>query len=1788
MKKVLKISQSLCICAALLLGSPNNAEAFIPIPPMPWSLEVDLPGNIGKAFSQVQSLALQYKTIKSQLNTLSLKSISGSLLGSLKKNFRNDENKPKNPGKGIAKGYIDGISLSETTDDEKSYFDAYNKLFLLSPSTESYTGEEQFGKEGYQIVDVAYKNKATEYRQDVIVDTYFTGLMTERYLMLVEKTLKRLEECQNSIDTNKCVFFGLQMVEIPSEDNPQDLQQEDENKPNPGVLAQMKNTYIVSTVYDRLMRIVEDLTATEALYRAAKQMQLAEPIKLNESSAEKYIPQIYNFASRDIEEKIYAKSLLSRKKQSECFDSGGKGCPGYNKESADLKNMNDAAIMQTINEIEEELNTAAEWHNMKKEMPKYKTKYRQYLIAKEIHDNALKALKDSENCAKTFLTEYSIEEPDFVWGTTKNSNDHENREVGSLSRWLINQYEQRTMNKIIGSDKDCDGYYENCPMGYKPDMEKHCEVLNENGEIIREDKNLHPCIVETVVEDNDKEACKQGEMNDCLENTQKKAENFDPKGENGDNYLKDATGEEAIDLGSRIALETPWQIGAEMLMDLVDNKKLQFRAWNDQKSFQEEYLRQKYRNIGIIIKSMDTAVNAYQIAAANANDKNLDAENRDKQTNDQLTEMINSIAFCMPMSEAIEEAKKEFCIGDETEIMCNVVADNSTGKITGTREVKSVNYKGEVVTNTYTKEWNQIVSLNNNSCAFKNEEYESKDLEIKDNNTNSCESADWDLSVGYLVRSYYNQYLGNCAPTSKENAQAMYNKANANGRIVAQDKLFDANQNGVINIRIAEDNAMKEFIRNHEIKINQLKTRITQNQASINKYNDDIDKATRRKNMAQKAKTLAEQRIKNIDAEIDMLRARQRKTENNEKSKSCATDYQIMKLNYEKNQIKQDKPQWKCPDSCKDLATKNLICSNTAENYLISLRTFEEQGENSNLDKYVLIDEAKKAISQQQKLIKDEEAKKGLLQEEIKETKAKIEDLNEEFADEYVEKAEQSQEAIEEANEEFESFMEEVNGRQKKRMENSQKNGRCRKHKLFGGCKSYYNREYERDDLTTTITQVFADSDNLQETVKAQINQEIIGDISQIESVLQNNFGIPSQFVLDETFSKFGMATGTFTALEIIEKIKDEIVDVAAGIIAHQITNADEIIAKAQESALQRVEKRRRDLGVCENCPQPNPMLSLLSEQRYHEETVISEHKRLITELNRLSNSTIVPNIFGIPENAEETDVDYFVALPARGINYKGKAEYETALGSADENAGRDYLVPKEPFIHLPPVREVFYYSAQDYDDTPKSKKKNKPVISYLLNKKYPGTKDPYAEQWENLPEIWRYLLARPNLRADRKYQQTFGERSLEKDRLNEILEGSDSDYNTIIARGGTYPCRIGNRIYDAVGNKDSVKNIEFVYRSDSPFTSKYMQQCRDIRLYSEKPCNKYGTRKNSICHLLSNHGPKETNKKSNYKDWQEMKNTRNLSMFADHSELGLLLGKELKYRPMQRNINEYLISEDKNNTENNINRQKAEHAAFTHNVFGSFLETVNAEYNARKSLEKIEEETKTIFVEICKMIHDQKDAAGKPITIGKEDSIPDSCNNECMKEHNEKCAEIMFENFAKSAEDKIYGTANEYKNAIYNGITCRPEKGKLVQASLYDEIFCMMNDKKDEKLEKAIGYFNKLKEYSVEDRNRVYEYLISIMKEIAALKVDENEVTLITPDVDVDIQNTNMSNLDKVNNVIYQKVKDELMDKEIKKAKADREVERENDDLAISSMENQSQIVPYCPFFIYSENNGL
>lgn len=50
----------------------KKADAFFLLPPMPWDIEVDIPGNANKVVSNLKAYYRQLQTIKSELNSQKL------------------------------------------------------------------------------------------------------------------------------------------------------------------------------------------------------------------------------------------------------------------------------------------------------------------------------------------------------------------------------------------------------------------------------------------------------------------------------------------------------------------------------------------------------------------------------------------------------------------------------------------------------------------------------------------------------------------------------------------------------------------------------------------------------------------------------------------------------------------------------------------------------------------------------------------------------------------------------------------------------------------------------------------------------------------------------------------------------------------------------------------------------------------------------------------------------------------------------------------------------------------------------------------------------------------------------------------------------------------------------------------------------------------------------------------------------------------------------------------------------------------------------------------------------------------------------------------------------------------------------------------------------------------------------------------------------------------------------------------------------------------------------------
>ena len=697
MTKIQGLLRGILISCLFLSVKVEKAEAFFLIPPLPPEPVVDFPDEGGKIVSVLQAAYQKVQSIDSKLASLRLDAIKKGDLFAISEalsvvNALTEGGKKKSPNKGTVKASSD-LNIKDDDKgllDEEAFFNAHNALFFTYPSIEDYKQmfpEEEGGRKAdYAFMQTVYKQKAAQYRQDMLIDTYLTARVMEDYLVTVERTLNRLDACQKEPEPDKCTFFGMTMAKV---DGTKTEAPAPDDKTNPGQMGAATNAYIVTMVYDRLMRIVEDLTATEALYQSAKQTDLADPV-YPESNAADYIPQKYQFAYKETHEHTYAKGLIN----SEGFNRlkctpGEKGCPAKNEEAEAKKVMDDTEILTKLQPLDILLTEAVTIHNIKNQLPSYKVQYRKYLRAIENHKRALQAVHDSDQCIIDFFMrhdanivedavthkERKITEKEWAdfWGAAKGTgeqptedghvfdyekdyNDYTGRGGYSLS--LIQEYQTRTQNTILGTSSECEGYYPEgqCADGYKSDTDQPCS----------ENKSLFPCVLENAVEfDASTPSSLDTEHMDSslsggaekLAEDQKGSLSFDEK-----DYVASNGDIQDIANDNRVRTETPWRIGAQKVVEMTgrtDGFKILFSPWNDQKDFQVEYLRQKYRNIANIIKTTDKGWASFKITQSLS--ENPDVEEDESDLQNEITALVNGGRSCKSVDEALPAAKQDIC-----------------------------------------------------------------------------------------------------------------------------------------------------------------------------------------------------------------------------------------------------------------------------------------------------------------------------------------------------------------------------------------------------------------------------------------------------------------------------------------------------------------------------------------------------------------------------------------------------------------------------------------------------------------------------------------------------------------------------------------------------------------------------------------------------------------------------------------------------------------------------------------------------------------------------------------------------------------------------------------------------------------------------------------------------------------------------------------------------------------------------------------------------------------------
>jgi len=1778
--KHLKLLQCMLLSVFILSVEAQKANAFFLMPPMPWDIEVDIPGNANKVVSNVKAVYRKLQTIISEGNSQKLEILKQGekFLKERHKAYEDKENKAPGKGKIVASSEL-GISDGR---DETENYNAFFRLFLKYPKESEYEGN-------YAVVKTAYRNKSKEYVEDMVMETYLTGRMTEDYLSIVEKTLTRLEDCHNGVYTKeemdiKCVFFGLKMAYIENIEDLSKVEDSPEESENAGHYGVELNSYIVSVVYDRLLRIVEDMTAMEAQFRSAMQIEMVDPLEeKEESNAAEYTVKQYDFAYNEVKDYAYAKSYMgSGYKRSDVCKNGGKDCPEYNKEAAIIPEMEDTEVLQKLKPIDEELRKAVNIHNLKSRLPEYKTQYRKFLKSLEVHKRLRDVLNKSDQCVMNFFDKYKT--TNINWGSVQGIKEYDNLPNGSISKELILAYQADTTDKIIGTDgKDCSGFYESCPAGYKkvctpPEDERDIKIKCPEGEDCETrwscpyDSALCRCVLDTVTGDTETIDGRTGSPKIDYDADVLPEAGFEAEGRkntrdyNDTDYLTDSTTANNVETENRVKAEKSWRLGYDKMMELTESGALKFKPWTDQKNLQTEYMRNKYRNIRMITETVDQGMMSYRVGRKIADKYKVIGP---------IEEMLPAISRCKLAAEATKDAYNKDC-GDYTiGKTCSINGDNGAcsgqrmdqaiwevtvcvayneegsctayGKETRTADVlvncRSNGTNGKQYINTvreYCKpglEPGACITVENithdqgvytptSGCEFTKAPTQYSDIEAGD----ECPGL-WDFSIKFFVNKFFPGVLASLNPERGFDAcpggldpetKHLYNTTNKQGRVIASDKLEE-----VIKVRRQEEEKQKKMVEEYYRDISKLQTEYENLKTSRVNMNKSLSSSTDKKNNAIEERKRSERQVKALKSRIEDL----------EKNRLPVIDEILANKKTKGTGLKKDKEE-NIPEVIKKMKDEIAYIESGSASGGNSFYKEETPKE----DIFYSYPDLDKQITSLNGTIKGLEAQLDSLQERITSKEKEITARAEKFAEDYVNVLGNSQKLIEDANKDFEQFLELQGDQEAKRMRGPKY---CSK--KFGPVCLDHSNEYSYDNLESTMQNImFAignkggiNSSATEGLVLKQIKKRWIEGkdavyISKLEAA-----GIKKKFyIANGSWGQYGVGVGTHTTSSIYNALKGYVPPKATNVLGAAkngiIQQGDQIIDDEVEAAKNKV-KAVMDFWQINGDEELLPLKADNDKINIHTNydeggIAASTHQKLIADLQQavhpaeLSDAGIIlKESFGIPEDTGIDD-EYFVALPARG-NFEdintvptfGKDNNKLMLPD-DKDAGRDYRSPHRPLLNLPPLREVFYYSIQDYEDTPK--KGDKPSIPYLIDLKYKGTN--YAVEY--IPEVWRYLLATPNNRADGKYHQTFVERAYHFNKIKDHLEnkpqgGNSNKYKIIVSRSGVYPCRLGGSSIDI---SDSMNGAPFKRGGAGNVL------CQDI-----------GNYKNGVQHLLADFEPKTGGKAV-----QKSLGGQNEPMFENYSELGQLLNGNLGYRETIKNVSESLLNDKDKNTENSLARQVKDLTTYKRNLIGTFLDAVNAEHNAEKVVENSRESVMNALKGLCQQFNSFKDDQGNAMMLA---AAGDNYSDEA-------CAEEIID----EALTNNRGLASSSDDDEYDA-NCGASSGNF-----YATVFCELDRMKDAALneakqQKAIldaelakmdalfpGYAEKVKERTDEIRNY-----------IEALEADSEEISNIQP------------------GATAASVKEEL-----KTAEQNREASEIAAAEGILSMDNQGRAVAYCPVY--------
>lgn len=600
----------------LLLGffKPVPTEAFLLTPPGPASPTLDAPSDTAKGFdaavtkttAMLEQASAKADELSTQMKSAKEAGPFSSFMNALKEKGLKALSMKKEKGEPVVEGTqtVEECKIADIR-DEASVSKAFKTLFATYPA--DILKAHPLDSE---IVKKAYRQKAVEFSNDVMLEAYIVSRKLEERMLALKEDYQTLSEC--FVDGKGGSGDSCQAASDTEDD-----------------IGIWTNYYRINLIYDSLLRIAEELTAIEAQYQAAQAMRVGiEPLlpKDDENKPERQsfnliLTQKMAFAQLWTQTNDSMKIQTSQNDENTLQDSRQESLKQLEKDlqrvdfpkqevSSLLKGTeNQFENMLSFKQLYAKLKEAEEIHNLKVQMPSYRNIFENYHQIETLHNETLKRLSMAEDCAVNYLGKF-YQNPSQIWygsgcqskGGMVTCND--GRKVNA-----------QTLQSLKQDDILCGE--NNTQICSSFGINKYSSRGGFSGWLLSSYQTVKAETALELTADDFSSPLTDPQMNGSITGLDLHTEKLQAEYENdvSDSGLLRPSEEEANEEDMRQANLLAFHVGAEaakaIATDMASSSpkwgavKTPYPLWEDEKYFYREYLNEKYQNIKLFITNLD-------------------------------------------------------------------------------------------------------------------------------------------------------------------------------------------------------------------------------------------------------------------------------------------------------------------------------------------------------------------------------------------------------------------------------------------------------------------------------------------------------------------------------------------------------------------------------------------------------------------------------------------------------------------------------------------------------------------------------------------------------------------------------------------------------------------------------------------------------------------------------------------------------------------------------------------------------------------------------------------------------------------------------------------------------------------------------------------------------------------------------------------------------------------------------------------------------------------------------